>query len=90
MNLLFIYCRTIVVILRSILPMVVVMCGGSSRCAGSMKMHVRKDHSGFLQEHHHNFVSSVRRPYIRTFLEVQNDGRFLARKRKRSRAAIPG
>lgn len=80
-------CRTIVVVLRSILLMMMVSRGGAGRRAGSMKTHVREDHPGFLQEDHHSFVCSVRRPYIGTLLEFQHDKLLLAR--KGSRSAIP-
>lgn len=60
--------------------MMMVSRGGASWRAGGMKTHVREDHPGFFQEDHHSFVCSVRRPYIGTLLEVQHDGRLLARK----------
>lgn len=81
--------HTIVVVLRSVFPMMITRgrCGWR---AGGMKTHVREDHPGFLQEDHHNFVPPCAHcPYIGTPLEIWHDDRYLARKWKRSRSAIP-
>jgi len=81
------YRRTIVVVLRSVFPMMVVITrGGDGRRARGMKTHVRENHLGILQKNHYSCVSSDRRPYIGMWLEIQHAGVSRSREHEQDRA----
>lgn len=71
--------RTVVVVLRLVLPMMVTRRGGSRR-AGRMKSHIRKDHPGIFQEDHLSLVCSRgtlwpdARGHIGVGAKIQHDG----------------
>jgi len=81
------YRRTIVVVLRSVLPMMMVVTrGDGGRRARGMKTHVRENHLGILQKDHYSCVSSDRRPYIGMWLEIQHGRVSLSREHEQDRA----